>query len=174
MGQPVTRAWWRRNAVALAVLLVVVPAGLVALDTLEFGTVRNAERSVAAGASTSIADWDFGPVTIEPVDAAEVGAPSGTEPVVVTIRVDRGHRFLGCQAPRIVEPATGRSWMSVTALDWAPPVGAQTTCTSRTGIPYDLVALVLLPNGVGDDLVVELSTGSTAAGGLDLRFAVDR
>ena len=169
-----TRAWWRRNAVALAVIALLVTVGLFAVDTLEFGTVRNAEREVAAGAVTSIADWDFGPVTIEPAEAADVGAPSGTEPVVVTIRVDRGHRFLGCTAPAIVEPATGRNWMSVTTLDWVPPVGAQTTCTSRTGVPYDLVALVLLPGGVGDDLVVELSTASNAAGGLDLRFAVDR
>lgn len=173
-----SRAWWRRNAVALAVLVVLVPAGLFALDAIEFGAVRNAEREIAAGASTSVADWDFGPVRIDPVDAVEVGAPSGTEPVLVTIRVDRGHRFLGCTAPAIVEPATGRSWMSVTTLDWVPPVGAQTTCTSRTGIPYDLVALMLLPDSegrsVGDDLVVELSTASNAAGGLDLRFAVDR
>lgn len=173
-----TRRWWRRNAVALAVLALLVPVGLYALDTIEFGAVRNAERDVAAGATTAVADWGFGPVTIESVDPAEVGAPSGTEPVIVTIRVDRGHRFLGCTPPSIVEPSTGRSWMSVTSLDWEPPVGTQTTCTSRTGIPYDLVALVLLPDGegtsVGRDVLVELPTASNVAGGLDLRFAVDR
>lgn len=173
-----TRGWWRRNAVALIVLALLVPAGLFALDAIEFGAVRNAERDIAAGSSTSIADWDFGSATVESLDPAAVGAPRGTEPVVVTVRVDRGHRFLRCTPPAIVEPATGRSWTSITTLDWSPPPGSQTSCTSRTGIPYDLVALVLLPAGegqsVGDDLIVELSTASNLAGGLDLRFAVDR
>jgi hypothetical protein len=174
MGESLTGAWWRRNALALLTLLVLVPVGVVAIDALEFGVVRNAERTVAAGATTEIADWSFGPAAVEPLDAAAIPVPRGTSPVMVTVRVDRGHRTLSCLPLTVIEASSGRSWTSVTTLDVELPTDSQTACTSRTGIPYDLVAVILLPDDVTGDLVVELSTTSVQSGGLDLRFDVDR
>lgn len=168
-----TGGWWRRNAIALGALAALVLVGIYAVTTIEFGFVRNAERTVAAGESTDIADWGFGDVKVESLDPQTVGAPPGTDPVLVTIHVDRGHRPLTCTSPTITEPATGRMWATITTLDWQAPEDDQVTCTSRTGIPYDLVATVLLPDDVGDDLVVGLSTASQT-GGLDLHFDVRR
>ena len=174
MDGPVNRGWWRRNAIALVAIAVIVPVGVFALDGLEFAAVRNSERTIVDGMTTEIADWGFGPVTIESVSPEAVGAPPGTDPVEVTIHVDRGHRPLSCFSPTITEPATGRSWSTIRSLDWELPADAQETCTSRTGIPYDLVSIVLLPDDVGDRLIVGLTTSSNAAGPLDLRIDVER
>ena len=57
MDEPVTRGWWRRNALALGAVVILVPAGVWTLDTLEFGAARNAQRDIAPGLDAAVQDW---------------------------------------------------------------------------------------------------------------------
>lgn len=173
MGDAVTARWWRRNAVALGALVVLVPLSLWAFDTIEVGAVRTADRAVAAGEQTRVADWTLGPATIESLDRTQVGAPAGTDPVVVTIRVDAGDEDVGCSAPTVTEQATGRQWRTVYTLDWTAGDDQQTFCNSEVVAPYDLVYTVMLSHDATGPLVVELPT-VFGRDGVDLRFTVDR
>jgi hypothetical protein len=171
MGRTMRRSWWRRNAAALCALVVLVPASVVALDILEFGAVRNATRAVAAGETTRIDGWEFGPVTVSPLNADAVGAPAGSSPVVVTIPVAAGPQGVSCLLPSVREPATGREWRTITTLEWQPDPEDPTFCTSEPTVPYDLSYAVLLPGDASGPLVVELPLG-TPDGLIDVSFDI--
>lgn len=173
MGDPVTARWWRRNAVPLAALAVLVPASLFAFDAVEFGAVRNADRVIPAAGQTQVSGWTIGPVTVDSLDPAAVRAPGGSDPVVVTIRVDPGGDAIACTAPTVTEEATGREWRTVYTLEWTATADQQTFCNSDVAGAYDLVYTVLLRDDAVGPLVVELPT-VVGRDGLDLRFAVDR
>ncbi len=155
--------WWRRNAGALGALVLLIPAGVWAFDTIEFGAVRNAERTVAEGEQISVGDWTFAAPELTSLAPDEVGAPAGSDPVVVRITVMPGDDVVSCMKPVLVDPATGREWWDATALDWSRDDGETTYCpppvddegVSATG--FDLTTLVLLPADAPDRLVVQFS-----------------
>lgn len=165
--------WWKRNAPALVAIAVILPVGAYAVDTIEFGYVRNTPVRIAEGESYRVGDWIVGPVTIESLDADAVDAPPGTDPVVVTIRIDPGHDDFICQSPTIVDASSGRTWRSRTDLAWAPADDQLTYCASDTVVPYDIAHAILLSGGLGEhlDVVVPVSGDDQI---LDLRFVVSR
>ena len=176
--------WWRRNALALIALAVLIPASVFAYDTIGFGSVRNPVRTVAADELTAIGDAGIGQISITPLDADDVGAPSGTEPVLVRVHVRPGHDILTCSLPTVTEVATGRQWRTeMINLTWMPGTGQQSSCYADSLAPFDLAGPVLLPAGLTGPLVIETTVGwSSAADGdddgvdgvIDLRFTLDR
>lgn len=164
--------WWRANAAALGALVLLVPASVFAFDALEFGAVRNASHSVDAAATTTVGDWTIGPAAITPADPAEVGAPSGSQPVVVTVEVTPGQDEVTCQQPSLIDPASDRRWRTAFDLDWTAADGQQTFCPSDLRGPYQVATIVLLPDIAGGDRIVEFTVG-IGDGATDLRFHVD-
>lgn len=145
-----TRRWWRRNAVALIALVILVPTGVWAFDQIEGGLARSAQHTVAPGESIRVGDWTFAPPTIESVDPAEVGAPAGSDPVMVRVSVTPGRDDVLCDRPGLVDPATGREWATSFGLE--APSGADDigSCSPDSPEPVDLATLILLPaDGAG-------------------------
>lgn len=176
-----TAGWWRRNALALGALVVLVPAGLWAFDAIEFGSVRNAQRAVSPGEDTRIGDWTFAVPELASVDPDDVGAPAGSDPVVVRVTVTPGDAEVSCGVPALIDPDTGREWLPSYDLDWSRDDGELSFCPSpvdddgASAVPFDLTALVLLPADAPDRLLVEV-TGNLAADVVptDVRFDVTR
>lgn len=163
--------WWRRNAVALGTLAVLVAAGVWAFDTVEFGAARNAQRSVAPGEAAEIGDWTFAPPTLSRVEPDEVGAPADSNPVVVRVRVNPGSDDVSCTVPTVIDPATGREWRTSYALSWTQDDDESSFCSSEAAAPFDLTTLVLLPGDAPRDLVVEVTGGLGSDAVLtDIRF----
>lgn len=160
MDDAVTAGWWRRNAVALGALVVLIPVGAWAFDTIEFGAVRNAQRSVPLGTETAIGDWTFAPPEITSVSPGDVGAPSGTDPVVVRIAVTPGDDEVACSAPLLIDPETGREWWPARDLGWSSADDERNSCPppvdddGLSASAFDLTALVLLPADAPDRLIV--------------------
>lgn len=171
MDDPVTGSWWRRNALALVALSLLVPASVYAIDTIEFGATRDPSRGVASGETTQVGDWTFGPATVTGLDPATVGAPSATSPVLVTVPVTPGDAAVGCGAPTIVDPADGREWRTDFLLAQPLELGQQTSCASDGAVGFDLVHTVLLTGDIDGDLVVVLPAHD-GGNGVDLRFTV--
>lgn len=175
-----TARWWRRNAVALLALVVLVPAGVWAFDQIEGAPSRSAVRDVAPGESAQVEDWSFGMPRLEPVDPAEVGAPAGSLPVVVRIPVSPGTSAVSCTEPTILDPASGREWAPSNGLDWKRASDDLAYCRiagadGGSVAPFDVTTLVLLPGDAPADLVVSLPAYPSDADGLtNLRIAVSR
>lgn len=176
-----TAGWWRRNALALGALAILIPTGVWAFDTIEFGSVRNAQHSVPVGADALVGDWTFAVPEITPVDPEEVGAPSASDPVVVRVRVTPGSDEVMCVVPVLIDPQTGREWWPNYSLDWTRADDELTYCPSPidddgvSAVPFDLTALVLLPADAPDRLLVEFQGYLTSdAVPTDVRFDVTR
>lgn len=173
MDNTVSRRWWRRNAIALVALAVVIVAGVFAVDRIEFGYVRNTPVAVEEGGTYSLAGWTLGPVTVESLDPDAVGAPAGTDPVAVTMHVEPAAGEFDCRAPKIVEPATDRTWRTENLPDWERDEDQLSFCSSEVFAPYDVVNTVLLLDGLPGHLTVTVPvTGDGQI--LDLEFAVSR
>lgn len=172
--------WWRRNALALAALVVLIPVGVWAFDTIEFGSVRNAQRDVPADSGTLVGDWKFEVPEITSIDPEEIGAPSGSDPVVVRVRVAPGQDAIQCSVPVLIDPETGREWWPNYSLDWTRDDDELGFCPSATddggsAVPFDLSGLVLLPGDAPDRLLVAItSSRDTDAVATDVRFDVTR
>lgn len=181
MGDTVSVGWWRRNALALGALVILVPAGVWAFDTIEFGSVRNAQHSVPVGAELLVGDWTFATPEIIPVDPEEVGAPFGSRPVLVQIAVTPGEDAVVCATPALIDPTTGREWGPRFDLDRRSEDGERDLCPRPvddegvSAVPFDLTALVLLPADAPGRLLVEfqgyLASDAVAT---EVRFDVTR
>lgn len=175
MDEPVTRGWWRRNALALGAVLILVPAGVWTLDTLEFGAARNAQRDIAPGLDAAVQDWTFAPPTLEGLDPSEVGAPPGSTPVEVRVRATPGDGDVICSEPVLIDPATGREWWPSYGLEWNRADEDYEFCPSDSAGPFDLTTFILLPADAPDRLIVQfIANGQGDAVPTEVRFAVDR
>jgi len=180
MTTATTTGWWRRNALALGALVLLVPASYVAFDTIEFAPLRTPVFAVAADETATVNEWQFEDVRLRRVDPASVGAPSGSAPAVVSVRVQPGTAAVLCFQPTVLDANDGREWRNAGELAWTPGDHQQTYCpSSEVATDYDLAAIVLLPAAFADDagrlddLVVSVSLQSGDAP-LDLRLPVGR
>lgn len=165
--------WWRRNAVALVALAVLVPASWLALDTIEFGTTRNPQQAVDAGTSTTVDGARFGPARLHPLDDDGLDVPAGAQPVLVTVPVAHPVETTSCQGATTTEVATGRTWRAASlVLGWTPGAGQQETCRSETGAAVDFAAPFLLNVDASGPFVVTMSVMRDGTV-VDLRFDVD-
>lgn len=167
-GEVARSGWWRTNLFPLIALGVVGIVAIVLFNAVEVARYRNATQEVAEGESFRVADWGFGPVTVEPLDPTMLDVPSASAPIKLIIRVDPGHDEMACYSPVVREPSTGREWRT-SNLGWVFTEDEQTYCFSQTVVPYDLVSTVLLPGDADGPFVVKLTTVD-AERALDLHF----
>lgn len=173
MGEPVS-GWWRRNALALGALVVLIPASAFAFDQTVMTQVRNPERTVDAGASTTVGDWTFGPVTLSPM-GADADVPAGANAVRATVRVDPGRDAVSCRSAGVSEPATDRLWIEAGLSDGQEDADTEWSyCPSDSMGSFDVVGTFVLGDDVGDDLVIELTVMDEDETVVDLHFDVVR
>lgn len=142
------QGWWRRNAVALIALAVLLPATVIATGYNEWNGYFSGRPvlpiTVAAGEEEVVSGETWGPAQIELVeddDPRATGVPSGARLVVATIEVPVGAE---CFAPMLREvDGLEREWNQArrVELNWHTSDGASGYCsaenvTSRLETPF--------------------------------------
>lgn len=131
------RGWWRRNAVALVAVAVMLPATAIATGYNEWNDYYSGGRpvqpiTVAAGDEVTFAGAQWGTAQIELADADDpraAGVPDDARLVVTTVNVPDGAECL----PPMLHEATGlaREWKEArnAELDWRTSDGATSYCS---------------------------------------------
>ncbi|WP_413317661.1 hypothetical protein AA0Z99_11990 [Agrococcus sp. 1P02AA] len=142
--------WWRRNAIALVALAVLVPATGGAIAWQEWRTYYEFRHwqhiPVAAGASIELDGVDIGPASLVEVPAeVDVDVPPGARALAAQLTLVPGDEPLSCARPLLVERGTGRSWEG----SWGP-LGweGEVSCYEATE-PVFLNLLYLVPEDAG-------------------------
>lgn len=107
--------WWRRNAIALAALVVLLPVTAGAIAWQEFHTYYDGrhwqEIAVPVGGTIVLGGATVGPATLIAVPAdADIEVPEGARAVAAQLSVLPGEEPVTCARPRLVELSTGRTW----------------------------------------------------------------
>lgn len=168
--------WWRRNRVALAVLVALLPVGATAVSVNEWlGNRTEAafpDATVAAGETIAADGAVFGPASLDDV-TAEVTAPPGARAFEARVAADLGAApaDVACDIRSLVESdGAGRRWLPASLDGWSPPAGTTAACSSESARGSVVVStLFLVPDDAGP-LVLDLSVGGD--GGF-VRFELD-
>lgn len=173
---PKRPSWWRRNALALVALALLLPATAVAVGWQEwyqyfgFGARETTAVVVSAEETTDLADAEWGPVRggeIEDVSGLDV--PKDTRLIAVAVPVDPGSKGIGCETPTLVEQSTGREWSPVRAeigLPWS--ADEPETCLSEQAGAYELIVPFVIPEDVEGPFWVDVRPYT--GGGSFVRF----
>lgn len=151
--------WWRRNALALAALAVVLPATVGAVGWHEWSvhTESTAWRAlpIAAGGMGSTTGAIVGPASIEALPSAGFDVPPGARVVAVEVRVTPAEA-VSCLPLRLLERGTDRQWDATFApFDWE----GEASCFEATA-PVTLRQPFVVPDDAGPFMVdVELLDG---------------
>lgn len=173
------RGWWRTNALPLIALVIVAPLAVTNYLSLNLTDITNDVRDLDANEPTRFDDWRFGPVTLEPA-TGEFDAPPGTTPTLVTVRVDPGFTEVGCASMTVTDPTTGRIWGNAYATGWSVEDGQSESCALPGRLPFDWVAVVMLPDDaprelrVGADVSLAGADATPTSRILELSFPVER
>jgi hypothetical protein len=158
-----TRGWWRRNAVSLVAIAVLVPVtvGAVAVNEWSAHDLAHATKpiTVQPGDSTIYDGAQIGPARADFTAAA--GAPSGTRVVSATVLITPGEEPLSCVSPTLREVGGAkRQWNEASfELDREYDAEAKTSCDSALPIRYSLTLDYLVPDDAAGPFAIELSTG---------------
>ncbi|MFK4838001.1 hypothetical protein ACI3KY_19920 [Microbacterium sp. ZW T2_14] len=148
MGEPVS-GWWRRNAVALGAVVVLVPALGVTVAWHEWSELNSdvpaAPVVVEPGQDAHYGKAQVGPAVADFVD--DPLAPRDARVLRVQIDIDPGAPGLACAEPMIRElEGAHREWdpdTSSLTTDWDPLRPA--SCSSDLTEPYTLDVRYVLP-----------------------------
>jgi len=148
MGQPVSE-WWRRNAVAVGVLVILVPALAATVAWHEWSEANSGAPAPPAvleqGQHTSYGEAVVGPAVAEFVD--DPLAPRDARVLRVQIDIDPRASELACAEPMLRElQGANREWdadTSALTTDWDPLRPA--SCSSDVTEPYTLDVRYVVP-----------------------------
>ncbi len=162
MGEPVT-GWWRSNAVALGVLVVLVPATYAALTWNEWSSVLQGGPSQAVtvqpGDTLEYAGATVGPASAEFSELPS--APQGARVLTVTLHIDPGDPVLHCRTPELHEiSGRERQWDANDDLGRKWDADRWTSCNPEATGPYDLVLDYVVPDDVAGPFTVKLYSAS--------------
>lgn len=157
------RGWWRRNALPLVAVAVLLPAtfGVVGWNEWnDYFSGRPTQPVVAPpAASVEFEGAVWGPAEIEVVErGAELDAPVGSQVVMVAVPVDPGPDAATCLPPTLRE-STGarREWQDVTfEIGWSPPSGQLGSCAGTGTDPFTITVAFLVPLDATGPFAVEL------------------
>ena len=158
-----THGWWRRNAAALAALVVLVPVtvGVIAANEWSDWDLGHPTKAttVDAGDSTIYGGATIGPASAEFTDDA--GIPPGTRVVHATILITPGDEPISCLSPILRETGGAqRQWDEASfELDRDYDPSLKTSCDSELPIRYSLTLDYLVPADATGPFALELSTG---------------
>jgi hypothetical protein len=157
-----SRRWWRRNAVALAAVAVLLPVTALVIGGNEWWLVNQSRpvvpTTVPAGTGADWAGMRWGPATLRELPSdAEDGLPPGAKVVVVEVPVDPGGHPVACSAPVLRElDGAQRQWDDAASeVDW--DYDRPTACVSDADGPYTVAAPFLIPGDAAGPFGVELT-----------------
>jgi len=172
-------SWWRRNRLALIVLVAVAPLTAAGILWHEWHQFYGYDArpfipvAVAEGDTAELAGATWGPVrSAEVDDTGGFDVPAGAKLLAVAVPVEPGDDGIGCRAPRLVEQATGREWESASLeIGLLPTADEPEYCSTLDTAPYELIVPFVVPDDVEGPFWVDVWPQS--AGGSFLRFPVD-
>ncbi|MGW8483052.1 hypothetical protein ACWGJP_07915 [Microbacterium sp. NPDC055903] len=108
--------WWRRNAVGVIAVAVLVPLSAVVVVGNEWKEYflydSTYPAQVANDGTVELAETTWGPVRAVDITGSEgLENPEGTKVIAVAIPVDPHDVAPGCGSPVLVERSTGREWV---------------------------------------------------------------
>lgn len=158
-----TRGWWRRNAVSLASVAVLVPVtvGVIAVNEWSDYDLGHATKpiTVAVGETVMYSGATIGPAKAEFAD--DPLAPAGTRVVSATVLVTPGSSPIACTTPVLREAGgAGRQWDEASfELDRDFDTERNTFCDSDVPIRYALTLDYLVPDDAIGPFAIEVESG---------------
>ncbi|RFA13710.1 hypothetical protein B7R21_07705 [Subtercola boreus] len=175
--RPKRRGWLRRNAFALAAIIVLVPLTLGITFSNEWVNYYSTRPSqpvvVDPGQSTDFAGTGWAIEGTERISSTspegrEADLPGGSDLVVVTVSVtprdlDEKGESPFCEV-RLEERDRGelaRSWGSAEfePIDYDEPEGVESGCTTDRTAPYKFEAQFVVPSDTTEALALHLEVG---------------
>jgi hypothetical protein len=161
MGAAVSRAWWRRNALALGAVVVLLPVTAAVITGYEWWFANQGKPqipvTVEAGQVAEFGGATWGPATatIRDADTAE-GLPTGAKVIVVEVPVDPGAEPPSCLSPTLTQlEGVAREWNNATAdVDW--DYDLPTSCSSDATGPFTVSVPFLVPDDVEGPLGIDI------------------
>ncbi|WP_404429290.1 hypothetical protein LG299_08765 [Microbacterium lacus] len=152
--------WWRRNAVALGVLVVVLPATFVTVASQESAQRGGASHDVfvALGESVKYAGATVGPAQAEIND--DPAAPRGTRVVAVTVEIDPDPTNpIACLSPQLHEVGgLQRAWNERSVELNRGFDEDITSCSSEESLPYSLRLEYVVPEDATGPFTVDVNS----------------
>ncbi|MBB4141135.1 hypothetical protein BKA10_002929 [Microbacterium invictum] len=155
------RGWWRRNAAALAALVVLVPVTVLVVGGNEwreyYGFRASMPVEVASGERTTYAGAEFGGADIAPLTAEGLEVPEGARAFLVTVEVAPTTTTPPSCLPLSLHEQGGaqREWSVDASLRWYDrdrPSG----CDSLATGPYTIATPFLVPDDATGPFFVDL------------------
>ena len=176
--------WWRRNALALVAVAVLLPATVLGTAWWEWKYAYPDSGmplwAIEPGSSGTVdlkgATW--GPAKARVItDTSGFDMPENATLIAVTVKVTpHGDKGPHCWAPELVQQSTGRVWLSVRGelgLLWSSdePEDCVPTLAGEKAEPYKLVLPYVVPDDAEGPFWVDIDPGQ--AGSRFVRFSVD-
>lgn len=153
--------WWRRNALALGALVILLPAAVVVIAGTEWRDYffeREYSEPVYAGSDgiVEFAGTEWGPADVKGlIDSTGLNVPEGSKVLVGVVPVDEGilapdETPTTCTSPILVSKKDGREWTEMRTQLGLPLMRSEpTNCTAETdGEPYQILAPFVVPKDV--------------------------
>ena len=171
-----TGGWWRRNALALVAVAVLLPVTGAVIAGNEWWAWNQA-RPVFATTAQPGDDIVFAGATWGPATAAITSpgpddeVPSGTRLVVVEVPVAPDGEGIGCLRPTLRElSGEGRQWNDATSyVEWDYEL--DTSCDSESTGPFALSLPFLIPDDAEGPFGIDIQVGDQLPGFLRLVVA---
>lgn len=161
-------SWWRRNAIALGALVVLVPASVVIIAGHEWADYYLYRSTVPvdtrADGTIELGNATWGPVrSVEITDTSDYTVPTGVKVIAVAVPVTPGEEAPSCMSPQLVEQSTGRQWNEMRfelgipySLEESPSCAVPTDDDPALD-PYELIVAFGVPDDAEGPFWVEVS-----------------
>lgn len=162
-------SWWKRNALALGVLVLLLPASVVVIAGNEWADYYLYRSTVPVDAqedgTVDLGSATWGPVrAVEITDTSAYTVPDGVKLIAVAVPVTpSGIITPSCMSPQLVEQSTGRQWNEMRSQLGIPySVDEQSACRVATEgdpalEPYELILAFGVPDDAEGPFWVEVS-----------------
>lgn len=163
MDARMTGGWWRRNALALGVLVVLVPGTAATIAFTSWGEWGAAHPTrpitVPLGETVSFAGATIGEANAV-FDHDVDGTPNGARVVAVTLEIDPQGRELSCASPTLREVGGSQRQWGEASFDLDRPYDPDRVgyCDPDTVTAYTLSVDYLVPEDASGPFALEFST----------------
>lgn len=174
---PAAHGWWRRNALALGTIAVLLPVTTGIIGWHEWWGYFSGRAVIAidpaANGTVTHADTVWGPVKsaiATKLDGLDI--PPDTQLVIVEVPVDpQGDAGAKCMEPQLVEQSTGRRWPQTRAeIGLGSSFEEPTNCSADLIDPYSIFVPFVVPADASGPYWVEIETFTNPE---FVRFTVD-
>jgi hypothetical protein len=151
--------WWRRNAVALAAVAVLLPATVAVVAVQEGSGAGGASHEIVVPLGESI---EYSEATVGPADAEFVDdplAPRGTRVVRVTVEVvPDPAEPIACKKPLLREVSGLQREWEESSYELGRGYEELTFCSSDEIAPYSLVLDYVVPDDADGPFTVDVDS----------------